>query len=121
MGPTIVKPNASAVFSFTLVMRSAPAPVAHSPQHPRHLARQRLSGTAVPSDVRMILIESEPLALRALTAQDFLQDNERVLITFSAGVTQLQAKDDYQNALIRADKAVYMAKKAGKNRVFFAE
>lgn len=58
---------------------------------------------------------------RALTAQYFLQDNERVLITFSAGVAQLQANEDYQHALIRADKAVYMAKKAGKNRVFFAE
>ena len=58
---------------------------------------------------------------RTLTAQYFLQDNERVLITFSAGVAQLQANEDYQHALIRADKAVYMAKKAGKNRVFFAE
>lgn len=54
---------------------------------------------------------------RQLTIRYFLQDNERVLITFSAGVAQLAAGESYQEALTRADKAMYIAKKSGKNRV----
>ena len=54
---------------------------------------------------------------RELTRQFFLHDNERVLITFSAGVATLAA-DETQAALVaRADSAMYSAKNLGRNRV----
>jgi diguanylate cyclase len=54
---------------------------------------------------------------RELTRQFFLHDNERVLITFSAGVAEL-ATGESQSALVaRADAAMYSAKKLGRNRV----
>ncbi|MFT4170944.1 MAG: diguanylate cyclase [Rhodocyclaceae bacterium] len=54
---------------------------------------------------------------RELTRRFFLHDNQRVLITFSAGVTQFIEGEDPQRTIDRADKAMYRAKRAGKNRV----
>jgi diguanylate cyclase len=54
---------------------------------------------------------------RELTRRFFMHDNERVLITFSAGVAQLHP-DEVQSALVaRADAAMYAAKNLGRNRV----
>jgi diguanylate cyclase len=54
---------------------------------------------------------------RNLTKAFFLHGNERVLITFSAGVAR-RAEGEPQTAIIeRADKALYQAKRSGKNRV----
>lgn len=57
---------------------------------------------------------------RALTTQYFLQGSERILITFSAGVAQIGADEGYAHALVRADQAMYRAKRAGKNQVAMA-
>ncbi|MBL8447153.1 MAG: diguanylate cyclase [Zoogloeaceae bacterium] len=57
---------------------------------------------------------------RELTRKFFLADSRKILITFSAGVAQLEPEEDCQTALDRADKAMYSAKRAGKNRVFAA-
>lgn len=57
---------------------------------------------------------------RALTTQLFLQDTKGLLITFSAGVTQLSPDEGSGPALRRADQAMYLAKRSGKNRVFKA-
>ncbi len=54
---------------------------------------------------------------RELTKAYFLRDNEKVLITFSAGVAQLGDTEDVADALKRADAAMYLAKRTGKNRV----
>lgn len=54
---------------------------------------------------------------RALTKQFFLGNNERLLITFSAGVALLKTDEEQAIALHRADQAMYLAKKSGKNRV----
>lgn len=54
---------------------------------------------------------------RQLTIEYFMQGEERLLITFSAGVTQLNANEAPGDALKRADQAMYMAKRSGKNRV----
>ncbi|MBI5429634.1 MAG: GGDEF domain-containing protein [Nitrosomonadales bacterium] len=57
---------------------------------------------------------------RELTRKFFLNNNERVLITFSAGVA-LRAPEESQDELLgRADKAMYQSKMAGKNRVMTA-
>lgn len=62
-------------------------------------------------------IEAMTRLQRELTKQFFLAGSERLLITFSAGVVQLAPDEDRESALKRADKAMYMAKRAGKNRV----
>lgn len=54
---------------------------------------------------------------RELTKRIFLHDNQKVLITFSAGVTEVAHGEEIQSAIARADKAMYQAKRAGKNRV----
>ncbi len=57
---------------------------------------------------------------RELTKRIFLHDNQRLLMTFSAGVA-LRGVEEEQAALIkRADEALYKAKRTGKNRVVVA-
>ena len=62
-------------------------------------------------------IEAMTRLQRALTKRLFLADNEKIVITFSAGVAQLAAGEAPQDAIKRADQAMYLAKRAGKNRV----
>jgi len=54
---------------------------------------------------------------RELTRQFFLHNNDKVLITFSCGVAELRNEETPYDALKRADEAMYLAKRAGKNRV----
>jgi diguanylate cyclase len=54
---------------------------------------------------------------RELTKKFFLHGNDRILVTFSAGVA-LRGEEESQDDLIgRADNAMYKAKQAGKNQV----
>jgi diguanylate cyclase len=46
--------------------------------------------------------------------------SEKILITFSAGVAQLGEDESGNEAIRRADQAMYLAKRAGKNRVLGA-
>ena len=57
---------------------------------------------------------------RELTRKFFMSGNDKVLITFSAGVTQLQPDDTQATVIKRADEAMYKAKQTGKNRVVSA-
>lgn len=57
---------------------------------------------------------------RELTKRFFLAGNEKILITFSAGVAQLAPGEAGAEAIRRADQAMYLAKRAGKNRVIGA-
>jgi diguanylate cyclase len=54
---------------------------------------------------------------RELTKRYFLNDNEKILITFSAGLSDFRGDDTQASVVKRADEAMYAAKKAGKNRV----
>ncbi len=54
---------------------------------------------------------------RELTRRFFLHNNNRQLITFSAGVTDFRSDDTQASVTKRADEAMYAAKQAGKNRV----
>ncbi|MFN3545423.1 MAG: GGDEF domain-containing protein [Thiobacillus sp.] len=54
---------------------------------------------------------------RQLTKKYFLAGNERVLITFSAGVAERVPGEAQEAIIARADAAMYEAKRQGKNRV----
>jgi diguanylate cyclase len=58
---------------------------------------------------------------RELTKQFFLHENERILITFSAGVALRAPQEPQDDVIGRADRAMYKAKHTGKNRVIVAE
>ena len=58
---------------------------------------------------------------RELTKRFFMHENNRVLVTFSAGVAQRAPDESQEDVIGRADRAMYEAKKTGKNRVVVAE
>ncbi|HEY1043003.1 MAG TPA: diguanylate cyclase [Telluria sp.] len=57
---------------------------------------------------------------RELTKHFFLHENEKMLITFSAGVALRHPDEDQEAVVRRADQAMYQAKHEGKNRVVIA-
>jgi len=57
---------------------------------------------------------------RELTKRFFLHDNQRVLITFSCGVARWREGESSDDVIARADKALYLAKESGRNRVLAA-
>jgi len=58
---------------------------------------------------------------RELTKRFFLHDNQRLLITFSAGVAERRSDESRDETISRADSAMYTAKRSGKNRVEIAD
>lgn len=54
---------------------------------------------------------------RDLTKNFFMHNSERVLITFSAGVSERITGEGIDAVLPRADAALYLAKQTGRNRV----
>ncbi len=58
---------------------------------------------------------------RSLTKKFFLHENNRLLITFSAGVAQFKAGESQESLFKRADAALYRAKKNGKNQILVAD
>jgi diguanylate cyclase len=74
-----------------------------------------LPGTALEHAVNaMVRVQRE------LTRRFFLHNNDKILITFSCGVAQLGEGETAMAAIQRADGAMYLAKRAGKNRVLAA-
>ncbi len=66
-------------------------------------------------------IEALQRLQRDLTKKFFLHNNERILVTFSAGVALRRENEDQEDLIGRADNAMYQAKQTGKNRVIAAE
>lgn len=58
---------------------------------------------------------------RELTKRYFMHNNERQLITFSAGIALRGENETAEDTIARADKAMYQAKQTGKNRVVAAD
>jgi diguanylate cyclase len=67
-------------------------------------------------DARQVLVRVQ----RELTRKYFMHDNQKILITFSAGVTELPMDEDREHAIKRADELMYQAKTTGKNKVVAA-
>jgi diguanylate cyclase len=65
-------------------------------------------------------IEAMVRLQRALTRRYFLAGSEQILITFSAGVAQFEPGETPESAIKRADQAMYLAKRQGRNRVLGA-
>ena len=55
---------------------------------------------------------------RSLTGGLFMHENKQIFVTFSAGITAYCPGERIEDALQRADLALYQAKRAGKNRTF---
>jgi diguanylate cyclase len=53
---------------------------------------------------------------RSLTGGLFMHEHKQVFVTFSAGVTSYRPGERIEDALERADQALYEAKRTGKNR-----
>ena len=53
---------------------------------------------------------------RSLTGGLFMHENKQIFVTFSAGVTAYCPGERIEDALERADMALYQAKRVGKNR-----
>jgi len=53
---------------------------------------------------------------RSLTGGLFMHEDKQIFVTFSAGVTAFRLGERIEDALERADVALYQAKRAGKNR-----
>ncbi|WP_150304197.1 GGDEF domain-containing protein [Pseudomonas saliphila] len=71
-----------------------------------------LYGTSIDSAAELICrikdnFHSEPLSNNAT----------RVPVTFSAGIANLDRVEDFESAVLQADKRLYMAKEQGRNRV----
>ena len=75
-----------------------------------------LPGTALKDSVAVV-----SRLQRELTKRFFLHDNQRLLITFSAGVAERRGGESREETISRADTAMYNAKRAGKNRVMISE
>jgi diguanylate cyclase len=65
-------------------------------------------------------VEAMTRLQRELSKRIFLEGEAKVLITFSAGVAELAPDETGMEAVKRADQAMFLAKRAGKNRVLGA-
>ena len=74
-----------------------------------------LPDTALPQG-----IEAMQRLQRELSTRFFMEGPEKVLITFSAGVAEIENNETSTDALRRADQGMYLAKRSGKNRVMAA-
>jgi diguanylate cyclase len=54
---------------------------------------------------------------QVLTERFFSGNNQRLLITFSAGVALFNVDEAQDDVIMRADQAMYLAKETGKNQV----
>lgn len=54
---------------------------------------------------------------RELTREIYLHENRQLFLTFSAGVAELRGDETFEAVVSRADEAMYLAKRAGKNCV----
>lgn len=69
-----------------------------------------------PEQARGLLVRVQ----RELTREVYMHGSDRIFITFSAGATRVHPGEVLEQALQRADQAMYESKRAGKNCVTLA-
>ena len=103
-------------------------------QHLSSAIRESVEGKGVPArmggeefvvvfagyDAEQVKEEMEKLQ-RFLTRKIFMSNQEKRIVTFSAGVAQRAGAEEPSETLARADEAMYSAKQKGKNRVEISE
>ena len=52
-----------------------------------------------------------------VTENSFIYKDQKIRVTFSAGVTLRSSYDTYENALQKADMLLYQAKESGRNKI----
>ena len=57
---------------------------------------------------------------RSMESIQFTQENVRLVLSASIGITQLTGEDSLETAFQRADEALFLAKREGRNRVAVA-
>jgi diguanylate cyclase len=67
-----------------------------------------------------VAVQAMTRVQRALTKNFFMLNDEKILITFSCGVAEVDDVEHPEETLDRADAAMYLAKRSGKNRVLAA-
>ena len=72
----------------------------------------------MPSDAAFALVEN---IRESVTTHEFSRLSTGVNVTCSFGVVRLRHKDDLWQAVERADKVLYAAKEAGRDRTLFEE
>lgn len=75
-----------------------------------------LPDTAAPEAIELV-----QRLQRELTKNFYLANQDRLVVTFSAGVAQWHLGEQDTDVIERADRAMYQAKLAGKNRTLSAE
>lgn len=71
----------------------------------------------LPGSSRSYAVTAVERLQRALTEHVFVHGANRTFITFSGGVTEVLEGDTLNSAVMRADQAMYVAKREGKNCV----
>ncbi|PSJ16630.1 GGDEF domain-containing protein [Nitrosomonas supralitoralis] len=75
----------------------------------------------LPNSVLNAAISTIARIRRYLTKKFFLSENNRLLITFSAGVAQYRPEESQQSLFKRTDEALFHAKRNGKNQIVAAK
>lgn len=78
-------------------------------------------GVAMPNCARDIAVAALSRAQSQLTGRMFDVAGGQITVTFSAGLSNGEGIDGYSALLTDADKALYLAKAAGRNRIVHAE
>lgn len=72
------------------------------------------------TDIEQTLIIAERIRINIEKNFTVIEDNKKVSMTVSIGMVQQDKEDIEENNLImRADKALYQAKKLGRNRIYY--
>ena len=79
-------------------------------------------GQRVPAGALLAQLDASDLSLvsQAAQAQDYWADETRIELTVSLGCSTLLAAESAESLLRRADNALYVAKREGRNRLAMA-
>ncbi len=113
--PTATTPATQALVHLTQVVRETLRPQDTLARYGGEEFVVILSDTGLENGVQVMV-----RVQRELTRKFFLHRNDKLLITFSCGVAELAREEEAAAAIKRADQAMYLAKRAGKNRVLAA-